>query len=116
MDLSQWAQLFTTLDQLPMILEEFETRLIALEDQMTTQKEIAARLDNITNAMAGDIETIRSQFADLRDAQASGNQAAISAAMDALVPSIVGLERTETVLRTIGRDPNAIIPADSERR
>jgi hypothetical protein len=93
MDLSQWAQLFTTLDQLPMILEEFET-----------------------NAMAGDIETIRSQFADLRDAQASGNQAAISAAMDALVPSIVGLERTETVLRTIGRDPNAIIPADSERR
>lgn len=77
---------------------------------MATQEQVIARLNTVTNAYAEDTATIRQQLIDLRAALTSGNQVAVSAALDALDPSISGLETMETNLRGLGANPTTPVP------
>lgn len=101
------ARILGLIDQLPVLLG----RITQLEAQMATQAEVNTRLNNVTNNMANDISNLRSMFDELRAAQASGNQAAIEAALDGLSPAIDQLETMETNLRTIGARPADPVPA-----
>jgi hypothetical protein len=116
MTLTEWGRLLLSLDQLPELFAQVsaqEIRLKGLEDRMTTSESVITRIDAVTSALGTDVGTLRQKFADLAAAVTSGNAAAVSAAMDALSPSIANLEAMETTLHALGSDPANPVPPDA---
>jgi uncharacterized coiled-coil protein SlyX len=116
MSLSEWARLLRFLDQLPELfaqVADHESRVKGLEDRMTTSESVITRIDAVTTAMGTDVGTLRQKLADLTAAVQSGNQAAVSSALDALAPSIANLEAMETTLHALGSDPANPVPPDA---
>lgn len=106
MALEDLGRLFTALGKLPDVID----KVAELETRMTTQENVITRIDGITSALGDDVATLRTKFADLQSAIESGNQAAITNALDALGPHLDNLETMERTLRGIGADPDNPIP------
>jgi len=114
MNLSDWVVVLNNVNALPTIITELtdhESRLKQLELRMATAENTLAALDAVTNALADDAASIRTKLEALQAAISSGNQAAVTAAMDTLAPDISKLQATETTLRGLGADPANPVPA-----
>jgi hypothetical protein len=91
-----------------------------MEGQMATEQDVIIQINDITNrvsttitTMAGDTRSVADKLAALQGAITSGNQAAVSAAMDNIAPELGKmsamadqLDTIKTALHTIASDPN----------
>src|SRR5207245_7312888 len=91
-----------------------------MESLMASEQDVIIQINDITNrvsttitTMAGDTRSVADKLAALQGAITSGNQAAVSAAMDNIAPELGKmsamadqLDTIKTALHTLASDPN----------